>query len=260
MSSVILSADSCCRSEEIARKAAEALGYECIGREVLVEACDRYGTTEEKLEEALRNTASFLSRLSNTRARLLAYFQASFTAVLKKDKVVYHGEAGHMFVTDVSHILKVRLMADLEERVALRVETEKIPEKKARELFQKESEDRKKWFQTVFNQDGTDPARFDLVINVTQIGPDRAADIIADTARDVKFNPITYSVKSMQDQELAGRVRAALIDSYPDVTVRARDGDVSIRAKALKKEKKDKALSVREKVQNMEGVSYVEIA
>lgn len=259
MSSVILSADAYCMRQEIARKVAQALGYECISREVLVEASGRYGTTEEKLEEALRNTTSFLSRLSSTRVKLLAYFQASFTSVLKKDNVVYHGEAGHMFVSDVSHILKVWLMADLEERVALRVETEKIPEKKARELFQKEAEERKKWFQSVFGQDGADSGQFDLMINVTQIGPDRAANIIADTARDVKFNPITYSVKSMQDQELAGRVRAALIDSYPDVTVTARDGDVSIQAKVLKKEKKDRALSVREKIQELEGVNYVEI-
>ena len=65
-------------------------------------------------------------------------------------------------------------------------------------------------------------------------------------------------LKAMQDQELASRVRAALIDAYPDVTVSARDGEVSIKAKGLKK--KEKVLSVREEIQSMEGVSYVELA
>ena len=257
MSVVIISGESHCRREEISREVAEALGYVCISREVLAEASRRYGLPEEKLEEALKDSSGFLDRLSNTRSRHLAYFQAALTAALNKDNVVYHGEAGHMFVSEVSHVLGVRLMADLEERVAIKTEKEGMPEKKARELLLKESEQRKKWFLSVFGLDGMDSGQFDLVINVTQIGPERAVNIIVETTRDVKFQPITYSVKAMQDQELASRVRAALIDAYPDVTVNARNGDISINTKALKK--KEKSTSIRDQVQGMEGVSYVEL-
>jgi cytidylate kinase len=257
MSVVIISAESYCRREEIAENAAQVLGYECISREVLAEASRRYQIPEEKLEEALKDTASLMTRLSSTRTRNLAYFRASLTAALKKNNVVYHGEVGHVFVTGVSHILSVRLMAELEERVALKIEQEEIPAKKARELLLKESEQRQKWFLSVFGVDGMESGRFDLVINVTQIGPERAADIIAGTAGDVMFQPITYSLKAMQDQELASRVQAALVQAYPDVTVNARDGAVSIKAKALKK--KNKITYIRELVQDIEGVSYVEL-
>jgi cytidylate kinase len=257
MSVVIISAEAYCRREEIAGKTAQTLGYECISSEVLAEASTRYCVAEEKLEEALNNASSFLNKLSNTRSRNLAYFQASLAAALKKDNVVYHGEVGHMFVSEVSHVLSVRLTADLEERVAGKVEKERMSEKKAREMLLKENEQRQKWFHSVFGRDGTDSGRFDLVINVTQIGAERAANIISETVRDVKFQPITYSVRAMEDQELASRVRAALIDACPDVTVTARNGEISIRAKALKK--KDKMLSIRDQVQGMEGVSYVEL-
>ena len=98
-----------------------------------------------------------------------------------------------------------------------------------------------------------DNRAFDLTINVSQIGPDRAVNIITDTVRDVKFHPVTYSVKAMEDRELAARVRASLIDSYPDVDVQVRDGDVCCRAKGLKKEKEDKLQSLREEIQGMEG-------
>ena len=162
-----------------------------------------------------------------------------------------------MFVSEVSHVLRVILTADLEERVAEKVEKEGMPEKKAREILLKENEQRQKWFLSVFGRDGMESGRFDLVINVTQIGPERAANIIAETARDVKFQPITYSVKAMQDQELASRVRAALIDACPDVTVTARNGEITIKTKALKK--KEKMMSIRDQVQGMEGVNYVEL-
>ncbi len=257
MSVVIISGESHCKREEIAKEVAEALGYVCFSREVLAEASRRYSIPEEKLEEALKNSSTFLYRFSNTRTRNLAYFQAALTAALNKDNVVYCGEAGHVFVSEVSHVLSVRLMADLEERVASKVEKEGMPEKKARELLLKEGEQRQKWFLSVFGVDGMESGQFDLVINVAQIRPERAVNIIVETARDVKFQPITYSVKAMQDQELAGRVRAALIDAYPDVTVTARNGDISIKAKALKKQ--EKITLIRDQVQGMEGVSYVEL-
>jgi len=256
MSVVIISAESHCKREEVAEKAAQTLGYVCVSREVLAEAARRYSVPEEKLEEALNNTSSFLNKLSKTRTRNLAYFQACLTAALKKNDIVYHGEVGHMFVSEVSHVLSVRLTADLEQRVAEKVEKDGMPEKKAREILLKEGEQRQKWFLSVFGLNGMESGRFDLVINVTQIGPERAANIIAETARDVKFQPITYSVKAMEDQELASRVRAALIDACADVTVTARDGQISINTKALKK--KEKMLSIRDQVQGMEGVSYVE--
>jgi len=257
MSVVIISGESYCKREEIAREAAEALGCPCISREVLAEASRKYSVPEEKLHEALTDPSTFLDRFSNAQTRGLAYFQAALTAVLNKDNVVYYGGAGHMFVSEVSHVLTVRLMADLEERAASKAEKEGLSEKKARESLMKESEQRQKWFLSVFGLYGMEPGRFDLVINVTQISPERAASIIVETARDVKFQPITYSLKAMQVQELASRVRAALIDAYPDVTVSARNGDISIKTKALKK--KEKGTFIRDQVQEMEGVSYVEL-
>ena len=198
----------------------------------------------------------FLS-LTDLAMNLLGALLGGAWAVFRDRHFVAALHPGHMFVSEVSHVLTVRLMADMEERAASKMEKEGISEKQARELLLKESELRKKWFLSVFGLDGMEPGRFDLVINVTQIGPKRAANIIVETARDVKFQPITYSVKAMQDQELAGRVRAALIDAYPDVTVTARSGDISIKTKALKK--KEKSTFIRDQVQAMEGVSYVEL-
>jgi len=257
MSVVIISGESYCKRGEIAKEAAEALGYACFGHEVLAEASRQYSVPQEKLSEALADPSTFLGRFSSAQTRNLAYFQAALTAVLNKDNVVYYGDAGHMFVNEVSHVLTVRLMADLEERTASKAEKEGLSEKKAQEILIKESEQRQKWFLSVFGLDGMEPGRFDLVINVAQISPERAANIIVETARDVKFQPITYSLKAMQDQELASRVRATLIESCPDVTVTARNGDISIKTKALKK--KEKSTFIRDQVQGMEGVSYVEL-
>ncbi len=271
MSTIIISAHSYCNREEVASRVAQELQFECIGGEVLAEASRSYSVPEVKLREALENTSFLLGRSPNTRSsrflayfqatfRYLAYFQAALTAVLKRDNVVYHGWAGHLFIEGVSHILKVRLVQDFEERVRLKTEKENISEKKAREALTAEAEKRKKWSKATFGVDETDLSLFDLVVDVNKHDSSGSVHIICQSARDIRFQPVIYSIKAMEDIELASRVRATLIDSYPDIRVQARDGNVSINTKGLKKEKRDKILSMCEHIESIEGVGHVEVA
>jgi len=259
MSAIIISAYSYCNREEIASKVAQELQFECVGGEMLTEVSQSYDVPEMKLREALESSSFSLGKFSNTRTRYLAYFQATLTAVLKRDSVVYHGWAGHLLIEGVSHILKVRLLQDFEERVRLKAQKENLSERKAREALTSEDEKRKKWSKATLGVDETDPSLFDLVVDLNKNGLGGAVHTISQSARDRIFQPVTYSIKAMEDIELASRVRAALIDSYPDVRVQARDGNVSINTKGLKKGKRDKILAACEQIESIEGVRHVEL-
>jgi hypothetical protein len=257
MSIVVISSDSFCRGDEIASRVAGDLGYDALGPEIEATASIDFDVPLEKLRHALGSSLPYSTRSSRVRKRHVAYFQASLISALSRGDVLYHGEIGHIFVAGVSHVLKVKVTADLEDRVARRMETEKLPEVRAQDLLLKEGERKRKWFTEVFGVDGADTSAFDLVINLTQIGVDSACKTIGQTARDVQFRPVTYSIRTIRDHELACRIRARLIKDYPDVEVKARDGEVSIRSKPLTKDRKNRANSVRSLVLGMEGVTYV---
>jgi cytidylate kinase len=85
---------------------------------------------------------------------------------LKEDNVVYHGLAGHFFVKDVPHALKVRILADMEDRIQLEMERTGIDADEARRMLEKDDEERRKWGQRLYGIDTSDPRLYDLVINV----------------------------------------------------------------------------------------------
>ena len=166
---IMISRGSYSRGKEVAEKVAEKLSYECIARDVLLEASQEFNIEEVKLNRALHDQPSFFSKFSYRKERYVAYIRAALLEHLKRDNVVYHGLAGHFFVRDVSHALKVRIIADLEERVRLVMERDGISKRAATSHIERIDKERRKWSQRLYGIDNTDPKLYDLVLHINKL-------------------------------------------------------------------------------------------
>ncbi|MGE5310768.1 MAG: AAA family ATPase, partial [Nitrospirota bacterium] len=132
MAIITISRGSYSRGKGVAEKVAERLGYQCIGRDLLLAASEEFNIPEIKLIRAIHDAPSVLDRFTYGREKYIAFIQAALLRHFRRDNLVYHGLAGHFFVRGVSHVLKVRIISDLADRVKLEMEREKISEKEAR--------------------------------------------------------------------------------------------------------------------------------
>jgi hypothetical protein len=130
---------------------------------------------------------------------------------------------------------------------------------KAKKLIERRKRDRQRWSMDAFHLDETDPSRYDLVISLSQIDPNEAVKIITETVAYRRFEPMTYSIKCIQDLALANRVRATLLDRFPDVRVRANSGTLVVETTSLKREKQKRAKAIKELAGEIPGVEYVEV-
>ncbi|MGD8362312.1 MAG: cytidylate kinase-like family protein, partial [Gemmatimonadota bacterium] len=101
----------------LATEVAERLGYEAVSREDLVAEATGFGVSEEELREALLKPPGLWSRFSRQRNRYLAFVQATLCKRVQKGGVVYHGNAGHLLLPGIAHVLCVRLIAPVAFRV-----------------------------------------------------------------------------------------------------------------------------------------------
>lgn len=67
-------------------KLAEKLGYECISREVLIEASEQFHVPEMKLVHAIHDNPSVLDRFTHGKEKYIAYIRAALLGHLQKDK------------------------------------------------------------------------------------------------------------------------------------------------------------------------------
>ncbi len=260
MSIVIISADNNESEAKIAVQTADALGYGKLGPEFISEIAGKYDIEEEKLREALTNTPSLLRGMPPKKWQYyLACIEAEVLQRLVDDELVCWSLAAHLYVLGVSHALKVRLISDNEQQAEIIAKEQGTTLQRAKKLLAKENRRRVQWCQAAWGQDETDPAMYDLVINLDQIDPDEAAKTIAKAVGYRKFKPMTYSRKCLANRLLAAKVKTILLKTMTDVNVQARDGRVVVTTKALKREKQKKTVAIKEMAGAVEGVNFVEV-
>ena len=101
MAIITISRGSYSRGKEVAEKVAKKLGYDCISRDILLDASEMFNIPEIKLVRAIEDAPSILDRFNNGKERYVAYIQAALLKYFQEDRIVYHGLAGHFFVKDI---------------------------------------------------------------------------------------------------------------------------------------------------------------
>ena len=210
MAIITISRGSYHRGREVAEKVAQKLGYEVLSRDILLEASEEFNIPEIKLIRAIRDAPSILDRVTRQKEKYVAYIRAALLKHVQKDNVVYHGLFGHFFLQDVPHVLKVRIVADLEVRVADEVKREGISESKAREIIMKDDKERRKWALHLYGADWWDATLYDLVIHLKTIRVDDAVDLLYQVVQLPGFQTTPESQEAINNL-----LRAALMEVAP---------------------------------------------
>ena len=259
MAIITISRGSYSKGKEVAEKVAQKLGYQCYAREVILDASKEFNIPEIKLVKAVHDAPSILERFSYGKEKFIAYFQAALLKCLVRDNVVYHGLAGHFYVKGVSHVLNVRIIAEMKDRIQIVMDREKISYESALALIKKDDFERSKWSQHLYGIDTSDPILYDLVIHVRKMTVDDAADVICHAAGLETFKTTFESQKAMEDLVLASEVKTTLLELKPDVQVFVRDGVITLGASAQIMKDPDLVLEMERITGRIPGVKEVNI-
>ena len=252
MAIITISRGSYSHGTELAEKVAQRLGYACISRDILIEASKDFNIPEIKLFHAIHDAPSLLDRIFFRKEKYIAYIQSAVLRNLKKDNTVYHGFAGHFFVKNIAHVLKVRIIADMQERISLIMKRNGISREEALTIIQKVDEQRKKWSQQLYGIETSDPRLYDLVLNISQLTLDVAVDIICHKIGLKQFQTTSESQQNIEDLSLAAEVKASLIDMKPDIRVMSQKGMIRVMTNASAAQKLE--LKMRKVAETIPGI------
>jgi cytidylate kinase len=92
--------------------------------------------------------------------------------------VILVGRGASAITTQLPHVVHVRLVAPLPDRVRNFADYHKLPQEKASRLVRETDERRRRYVRTYFDADTDDPTNYDLIINTGRSGFEQAARIV----------------------------------------------------------------------------------
>ncbi len=259
MAIITISRGSYSRGREVAEKLAGRLGYECISREVILEASKQFNIPQITLLRAVRNAPSILDRYRFGKERYVAYVRAALLQHVQRDNVVYHGFAGHLFLQPIPFALNVQVLADTEDRVQ---EVMKTGEGLGGRGSAGAAANRRGALEVEpaslrHRYPGCEPLRH---------GPQpplavhrRCGDLIARNAELPAFQSTPETKQILDNFVLAAQVEAALIAEFPQAKASARDGDVFVAVHGSMSQQRSLTDKARDLASFVEGTRQVNV-
>ncbi|MBW1636922.1 MAG: cytidylate kinase-like family protein [Deltaproteobacteria bacterium] len=226
MAIITISRGSYSRGKEVAESLAVRLGYECVSRDILLAASTEFNIPEIRLVKALHDAPSVLDRFSHGRERFISYLRSSLYNCVIKDNVVYHGLAGHFFLQDISHVLKVRIIANMDDRIKEEMKRENCSADEARYSLKKDDDERRKWAMHLYGKDNKNCDLYDMVFHIDILSVDDVVGILQKTIKKDKFKATPESRKKLEMRTLIGNIYAKIVDISPRASVEIDNGTV----------------------------------
>ena len=258
MSSILISSQCFTNAGAIATRVADLLDYRLVGDDLVRAASERFGAPQDKIRDAFVRGPTLFGMSESVRKRMAAYLQATLSAMLLDDGLVYEGPFAHALVIGVSHILRVRIVAPDRQRIALAAESEGLSERKAERHVASGDERERLVAEVLFGKDVTAEG-FDLQVEAIAGREDDTARTIAEAMGEKRYVPMTYSKKIMREVELAHRLRSMLVDLDADASVEVIGGGVNVRAHADSAKRDKTAGVIEQRLHGIEGIEKMQV-
>lgn len=245
---------------EVAEKLAETLGYECVSRQVLLDASETFNIPEIQLVKAIEDPPSFIERWSHGKEKYIAYIRSAFLKSIKRDNVVYHGFAGHFFVRDIPSVCKVRINAAMRHRIKKVVDGEGVTAENAEKMIHEIDEVRRRWSQHLYGIDTADADLYDMVFKVDNLKADEVVQMIAEAVHMPGFQVSAEARAILENRSLECEIKANLVDRFPITRhVSADAGAVTVVLEAAVREKEKLSTQLEAALEGIQGIRSLDI-
>lgn len=215
----------------VTKRVLDATGYRLVtDQEIVSNAAALSGMAESAITRAFASGASVFNKFSHEKERAIAWLRLAMAQRLNEDEnLLIAGFSSQLADRNISHILNVCLISEMQARLKAAEKQEGYAEKHAHKLIRKDDEDRAAWIKTITGiEDPWHTSLYDMVLPVASTGVERCADLIIEQLGNKALAVTPPSQQSVQDFLLAATVETVLAKVGHNVTVRASKGAITL--------------------------------
>jgi hypothetical protein len=202
-----------CRSgsSQIGTAVARSLGYELVNRKTILDDIKKYGKRWPGADVVFdENAPSMWERFDWEYHGVIALVESIIYERALKDNAVIIGRGGNYLLRDISHTLRVRLVAPPEIRVRRMMKEDGVAEKTAYREIARIDESRASYIIKNYGKDWEDVDNYDMVFNSSTQTYEEITGVIIGALNERDKLKTAEEVDLLAGRADAARIKAAL--------------------------------------------------
>jgi len=198
--------------DEIAKAAADALGYHYIEKVQISEILSKCGFSISEIDKLDEKKPSVWQTLSMQTEIFAHFIRAAINELAARKDVVIVGRGGQVILKDTPGVLHVRVIAPFETRVGRLMEQRAYDEKTALRIVRQTDRDSLGYLSNYFEANIENSDLYDLVINTRAMTLEESVEMITCAAGADKIQESPRMSEELYDSALKHRAQAALLE------------------------------------------------
>ncbi|WP_321404684.1 response regulator [Maridesulfovibrio sp.] len=262
MSDLFIFSGLFCQTDAVIKRLIDDIDFKLVtDSDLVTEAAALGGMSESAIAKAFSPKTSIFNKFSHEKERSVSWLRLALAQKLAEGQaLLVSGLVTQLLSQEISHVLKVCIIDDLQKRLETARIMSGLSESEAEKEIQHSDEERTVWVREVTGiNDPWASSLYDMIIPADKTGVDESVALIREQLNNAAVEVTEASKQAVQDFLLAAGVETKLVSKGHNVSVKAKNGNVtlSINKKVLMVERLEKDL--REIAEPIEGVESVEV-
>ncbi|MFZ0447951.1 MAG: response regulator [Desulfatiglandaceae bacterium] len=227
---VTLFSGSFCSNNLVKEKLLARTGYQLVSdKEVALAASEISSIAQGKIERAFSAKMSVFNKFTHEKARSIVYLRLALAQILSRENLLIAGFSAQLVPGEMSHVLRVCLIADMKSRISTAVKDQGLSAKEATKLIHRQDEDRAAWVKNLWDvSDPWDASLYDIIIPMGKKAVEEAVVLVEENLAVDVLKTTEASKKIVEDFLLAANVEVELAKEGHYMGVNAKDGSVTL--------------------------------
>lgn len=243
----------------IAEEVAKRLKYTFVDGARIGAIASKYGLTTDMLQMVDEKPPSYITVEDRKRAAALNSVELILLDFARKGNVILYGRGGQDLLKECRNVLRLRFIADFEERAERFAEREWLDPDLAKSMIRRSDHQRGGFIHFYFDRDWHDPLGYDLVFNTSRMSEEAIVECIVAAAKDHRLKEADKGATELIDNTiLMKKIETALLNSadldYRPFTIEVAKGKVSLSGYLASEQEKREAIRIAGAVKGVKSV------
>jgi len=168
----------------IGNMVASMLSYKIVNKRGILAEAQRRGLVEPGVADEIGDGKPPIpERFMRKKSRAVYAIRSIIQETTLEGNAVILGRGGNVELNKRRDVLKIRIIADSETRIARIMKESEVDKAQAMRMLKRSDKERAGYVKHFFLMDASNPELYDIVINTTSISPDAAVRLIVQAAR-----------------------------------------------------------------------------